>query len=1050
MATDIARRSFDPARHYTSVVSQQGRVSLEAEENEDRAIASDERRKEIIDIVGPAGTPDDGYAISPAGPGDFIVGPGTMYVGGIRVELDAPENYSDQRDWLDHDTDPDWRPVVENPPPFEHVLLVLREHDVTATEDPMLREVALGGPDGAARSRILQHVERRTVKGATCSEALREDLEHWTAEGLTFDPKSMELQSDSRLLVSWDGPPEPVNPCEPGQASGYLGAENQAIRIKIVAVDEKGALSVLWGWDNASFLYRATTDGGATPTLTLDRAPVDAYHQPRTGQAVEVLRAAADLDATDGVVEGWVAALDGQFGLLSAPYNPDQMTVQFPAALPTQYTDPKDTSQLFLRVWEGLLTGIELGARVSIPGTGISLTFSTASQAIHIGDFWTLGLRPLTPEVVLPDVLLRQAQPPDGPRQWACPLAVIGWSTGTVRVVDDCRWHFPPLVGVTGAASGCCTVSVGPSDVERDGLQAIIDKAVASRGAPSAGTHVTVCLRPGVYTLAEPLVLETKHSHLTIEGCGNGAVLEVAGTDIAAFKQGVIVAVHTNYLTIGGVVLHLPLVPADLAQVRPGGLEPELLHDALGAVFTNRWISIGIRPVHCAQLTITDCEFRFELGPGITTPEVAQTMPRTVMAAGVFAGSECWGLRLEHNRFLHEELRFLDLSQGPTHLLVGFLLSNTALFQAPARKPAANRARRLAPTGIVIRSLLHDAVMRNNIFDGLTAAVDVIAELGTITVEDNVVRNCRAGISFMSSQVDAYVDLVGTYEANPWKPQVAAPLQATLTTAAIDPGRMLTSVLGRTFPLPAGFEASGRDLTTAEEVAESEASHKDQAAWMQSVLNAADTYFRDPASASAKPASKESPPAGAVQPAAQPPAPAAAAEPSTPAAAAPAGSFTATSKDVTAGAATDTPLVAAHAVLSAYEQSVAVTPGKDRLELRVSANNIDCSVGGHGGTGAALEVWDMGRGTLASVMVDENRCTSDSQAPAVRVLRVTNVSMTGNIVRNAQKGGSSALVLPASRAVAITGNIFGGTAVLPVRPLPAPFDDWGPLNTEFT
>jgi hypothetical protein len=58
--------------------------------------------------------------------------------------------------------------------------------------------------------------------------------------------------------------------------------------------------------------------------------------------------------------------------------------------------------------------------------------------------------------------------------------------------------------------------------------------------------------------------------------------------------------------------------------------------------------------------------------------------------------------------------------------------------------------------------------------------------------------------------------------------------------------------------------------------------------------------------------------------------------------------------------------------------------------------------------------------------------------------------MTGNIVRNPKKGASSVLVLPASRAVAITGNIFAGAAVLPVRPLPAPFDDWAPLNTEIS
>jgi hypothetical protein len=256
---------------------------------------------------------------------------------------------------------------------------------------------------------------------------------------------------------------------------------------------------------------------------------------------------------------------------------------------------------------------------------------------------------------------------------------------------------------------------------------------------------------------------------------------------------------------------------------------------------------------------------------------------------------------------------------------------------------------------------------------------------------------------------------------------VAGGLQATLTAATIDPGRMVTSVLGRTFPLPDGFKASTHDVTAAEEVAASEASHHDQAAWMQSVLTAADTYFTDPASPSPRPGGKQpGAPAGQSQ------------------------SFTATSKDAAAGFAPDNTLVEAHAVLSAYERAIAVTPGNDRLELRVSANDIDCSVVGKGDTGAALQVWDIGRGPAASVMVANNRCTTDSLAPAVRVMRVMNAAMTGNIVRNPQKGASSVLVLPASRAVAITGNIFAGAAVLPVRPLPAPFDDWAPLNTEIT
>ena len=137
MATDVARLSFDPGRHYTGVVPQQGRVSLEAEDNEQRVIDAEERRKELLDVIGPAGTPDDGYRVSFHGP-ELTVGPGTMYVGGLRAELDTPVRYTHQSDWLDGPTDLEAG--------LGHVVLLVRETDVTAVEDPMLFEPALGGP----------------------------------------------------------------------------------------------------------------------------------------------------------------------------------------------------------------------------------------------------------------------------------------------------------------------------------------------------------------------------------------------------------------------------------------------------------------------------------------------------------------------------------------------------------------------------------------------------------------------------------------------------------------------------------------------------------------------------------------------------------------------------------------------------------------------------------------------------------------------------------------------------------------------------------------
>ena len=74
MGSDRARNSYYERQQYRSVVMQQGRVTLEADWNEAQTIAGEELRRETLDIVGPAGTPDNGYAISfPTGlpPFDF-------------------------------------------------------------------------------------------------------------------------------------------------------------------------------------------------------------------------------------------------------------------------------------------------------------------------------------------------------------------------------------------------------------------------------------------------------------------------------------------------------------------------------------------------------------------------------------------------------------------------------------------------------------------------------------------------------------------------------------------------------------------------------------------------------------------------------------------------------------------------------------------------------------------------------------------------------------------------------------------------------------------
>jgi hypothetical protein len=101
MVADIARVSYDPTRQYRSLISQQGRVTLEADNNEATILEVEALRLETIDIMCPAGTPDNGYAVgSGSGPGRVSIGKGIYYLGGWRLQLDEPIDLSHQPDWV--------------------------------------------------------------------------------------------------------------------------------------------------------------------------------------------------------------------------------------------------------------------------------------------------------------------------------------------------------------------------------------------------------------------------------------------------------------------------------------------------------------------------------------------------------------------------------------------------------------------------------------------------------------------------------------------------------------------------------------------------------------------------------------------------------------------------------------------------------------------------------------------------------------------------------------------------------------------------------------
>ena len=329
--------------------------------------------------------------------------------------------------------------------------------------------MALGGPDSAQRTRLLQRIRRLGTDASTCADAVAAAAEAWAADGLQLDPDTQRLLSGATLEVSYKDPGSSGDLCEPDAQGGYLGADNQLIRVEIPgAGDVKDQPQLLWGYDNASFLYRVTV-GADLQTLTLASVPVDDAHKPRSGQAVEVLRAAAHLET------GWDSRARGERGRLRRRGDGrrrgahERLRLRHAADRPSASRCPPSTATrraspaVFLRVWEEELP-FTPGTAVDLGTTGVSVTIETTGS-FHVGDFWQIGVRPKTPLAVYPERYLDQPQPPDGPRLWASPLAVVEWVERAVEIVEDCRNPFDNLVELTKRRqSGCCDVLVRPED----------------------------------------------------------------------------------------------------------------------------------------------------------------------------------------------------------------------------------------------------------------------------------------------------------------------------------------------------------------------------------------------------------------------------------------------------------------------------------------------------------------------------------------------------------------------------------------------------------
>jgi hypothetical protein len=532
MKGDFSRLTFDPANHFTSVLLQQGRVTVDADPNEQAAILLHYLRTLARDLIGPYAGPMDnlGFELQLVADGnghDLSVGPGRYYVDGILCESEGCD-YAQQPDYRPQGPDPTGQggdPLLaqlanpDNERAF-WIYLDVWERLVTWIEDDRIREVALGGADTSVRTQVVWQVKAKTTAQILQElqaqlQAVQQAIQNtndagWKAElqkradQLTTDLQLLEktpppdaggcaapLETLSTLLLArmsarLDPGQQIKDPCVMSPSAAYRGTENQLYRIEIHQGLAPGVTPTFkWSRDNGSVVTRwLGTDGN--DLLVPHTRGFEA------GNWVELSHGALEIQGVGGVL---VKLANVQNGRLSI--DPDSVPANGSIAWTAQLLNPK------VRRWDqsgneditlvaGAVPVVESGADelawIDLED-GIQVEFAPGGQ-YRSGDYWLITARVATGTI---DWLANDGVPvrkvPQGVTHHYAPLGFLS-ADDEELTLTDCRCSLFPtntclrarLVNQQAAAGGGVDARVGAQQTTRK-----VPKKVARKATKAAG-----------------------------------------------------------------------------------------------------------------------------------------------------------------------------------------------------------------------------------------------------------------------------------------------------------------------------------------------------------------------------------------------------------------------------------------------------------------------------------------------------------------------------------------------------------------------------------
>jgi hypothetical protein len=533
MKGDFSRLTFRQENHYRRVLMQQGRVEIDADGNEQIAIDDHICATTATDVIGqagypngtlPDGTPIGGFALGIAtGGDDLTISPGRMYVDGLLVENDTTGTTLL--------TQPDMPGVTlaelgATTSGVYAVYLDVWERLITALDDPLIRETALGGPDTSVRTKLVWQVKLFDLGAPPADGAPAPTCDS------VGDPWVATAAGTGSLAASSAAPGSDL-PCILPPETGYQSLQNQLYRVEIHTGGTDGTATFKWSRENGSVacLIAAPPSSAGTPAPLQVSGPTFAV-------------SGLNSDTSLGLKQGdWVELTDDSTELVTGPGTLYQVkstpTDDRQVTLDTS-TTPTVTLARHpkLRRWDQSGTGLTNGVITVTAGApieledGVQVQFSPGTY--QPGDYWLIPARTATSvqqgyvQWPVDDSGNAIPAPPAGIEHHYAKLGLVTFAEGTFSGVadattpTDCRLPFPPLTDLPQQSGCACTIVVEPGPGWE---QPILDYF----GQPASGTDVAaampkdaeICFPIGTFPLSAPLTISNA-GNIQINGAGWG------------------------------------------------------------------------------------------------------------------------------------------------------------------------------------------------------------------------------------------------------------------------------------------------------------------------------------------------------------------------------------------------------------------------------------------------------------------------------------------------------------------------------------------------